>query len=76
MKELEKYQANKLDNTTVHIEGAEFNFFYTIADYVVKDEFKGKYEYVGGLQCNYPKESENYVLLEIRLRAIAKALLL
>ncbi len=75
MRELEKYQVFKLDNTSVHIEGREFNFMYIIADSVVKEEYKGEYEYVGGLQCNHPQESDEYVQLETKLKQIARVVL-
>jgi hypothetical protein len=75
MKDLDKYQVYKLDKTSVHIEGREFNFMYTIADSVVKDEYKGQYEYVGGLQCNHPQESEEYLLLESKCKEIARIIL-
>jgi hypothetical protein len=74
-KVLESYKIYKLDNISVSICNKEFNFSYTIADKVVKDEFKGKYKYFGGLQCNYTVESELYNLLETRLAIIAEKIL-
>lgn len=38
---LENYSLTKLDETTVFIKSKEFNFAYTKADSVVKDEYKG-----------------------------------
>jgi len=74
-KVLERYNIYKLDNISVSIYNKEFNFSYTIADKVVKYEFKGKYKYFGGLQCNYEVESELYNLLETRLAIIAQNVL-
>ena len=74
-KVLESYKIDILDNISVSIYNKEFNFSYTIADKVVKDEFKGKYKYFGGLQCNYTVESELYNLLETRLAIIAEKIL-
>lgn len=75
MKELDRYTIEKLDKNTVCINGKEFDFMYTIADSVVKDEFKGQYEYIGGLQCNHEKETESYVALENKLKEIARLIL-
>ena len=72
---LKRYNIYKLDNVTVHIYNKEFNFSYTIADSVVKDEFKGKYNYFGGLQCNYETDSELYKLFEKILVIIAEKIL-
>lgn len=62
---------DKLDNVTVSISNGHFNFMYTIADAVLKDKFKGKYSYIGGLQCNYEKDSELYNQLEKELSDLA-----
>jgi hypothetical protein len=67
---------DKLDNVTVLITNKELSFSYTIADAVVKEEFKGKYKYLGGLQCNYDSESEMYNLLEQKLCLLAENVLL
>ena len=75
MIELKRYKLEKLDNNTVVISGNEFEFMYTIADSVVKDEFKGKYEYIGGLQCNYKSDSKEYLELESKLKKIARKIL-
>lgn len=55
---LKNYQLSKLDDNTVFIKSKDFYFSYTKADSVVKDEFKGKYKYFGGLQCNVTRENE------------------
>ena len=68
---LKRLTIDKLDDITVCISNKEINFMYTIADSVLKDEFKGQYEYVGGLQCNYKKDSDMYNLLEKELCKLA-----
>ena len=55
---IKRVSIDKLDDITVYIYNGHFSFMYTLADSVLKDEFKGKYEYVGGLQCNYENDSE------------------
>lgn len=72
---LKRITIYKMDDITVSIHNKDINFMYTIADSIVKDEFKGKYEYVGGLQCNYEKDSEMYKLLEKELCNIAYKIL-
>jgi hypothetical protein len=69
---LKGYRVDKLDDSTVFISNRYFNFSYTIADSVVKDEYKGQYRYFGGLQCDYLKDSENYKNLEKWLFEIAE----
>jgi hypothetical protein len=69
---LQSYSLTKLDETTVFIKSREFDFAYTKADSVVKDEYKGRYRYFGGLQCNYHKESPEYKNLESWLCEIAE----
>lgn len=69
---LKNYSLNKLDDKTVFISGRSFNFSYTIADTVVKDEYKGQYRYFGGLQCNYHQDSEEYKNLENWLCELAE----
>lgn len=73
---LKRYNIYKLDNITVSMYNKEFNFSYTIADAIVKEEFKGKYTYIGGLQCNYEVDSNLYRLLEEKLCSVAKSILL
>lgn len=72
---LENYTIHKLDNISVCIFNKHFHFAYTIADSVVKEEFFGKYDYFGGLQCNYEKEDYLYKILEGNLIIIAKRIL-
>lgn len=75
MKELNSYIVNKFDDKTVFIQNKDFSFSYTIADYYVKEEFKGKYEYLGGLQCGFTKNSTVYLKLEKELCKIARFIL-
>ena len=72
---LKNYRVDKLDDSTIFIQNTHFNFSYTIADNVVKNELKGMYTYFGGLQCNYEKGTESYNILEKWLIEICKALL-
>lgn len=68
---LKSYTLNKLGNT-VFISNRQFNFSYTSADDVVKEEYKGKYRYFGGLQCSYHEDSQEYKNLERWLCEIAE----
>jgi hypothetical protein len=69
---LKRYELNKLDDNTVFIQSRDFNFSYTKADSVVKDELKGQYRYFGGLQCGYEEGSNEYKILEKWLCEIAE----
>lgn len=71
----ESYQINKLDNDTVFVNSKEFSFAYTKADPVVKDEYKGKYRYFGGLQSGYDKSSDEYRNLEAWLCDLCEIIL-
>lgn len=72
---LKSLRIDKLDSTTVSIQNKYFSFSYTIADTIVKDEFKGKYKYFGGLQCDYEDGTENFKNLEKWLIEIAERVL-
>lgn len=72
---LKQFRIDKLGSDTVFITNRHFNFSYTIADTVVKDEYKGKYKYFGGLQCDYNESSEEYKNLEKWLIEIAEKIL-
>ncbi len=72
---LKNYQLNKLDDNTVFIKNHNFNFSYTVADSILKEEFKGKYKYIGGLQCNFLPGTQEYVALEGWLCGIAEKIL-
>jgi len=62
--ELSNLSIHKLDKITVCISNENCLFYYTVADKVCKDEFKGKYRYFGGLQCNYEEGSPEYNEME------------
>lgn len=73
-KELSRIKIDILGNDCVMMQNKYFNFTYFIADKVVKDEYKGKYRYFGGLQSFYEKSSKEYEYLEDRLCEIAEAI--
>lgn len=65
-----------LGGNTVRIEAAdEFDFTFTPANDVLKKEFKDKYHYVGGLQCNYEEGSKQYNKLHKWLVGISESVL-
>lgn len=72
---LKNYRLTKLDENTVFISNPHFDFAFTRADSIVKDEFKGQYRYVGGLQSNYNNESPEHKNLENWLCEIAESVL-
>lgn len=72
---LKNYRLSKLGENTVFIQNSHFNFSYTKADSIVKDEYKGQYRYFGGLQCNYHEDTEEYKNLEKWLCEIAESVL-
>ncbi len=69
------YRIDVLDKNTCFISNRFFNFSYTKADAVVKDEFKGIYKYFGGLQCEYEQDTPEYKALEQFLSEKAEILL-
>lgn len=69
---LKSYRVDKLNDSTVFISGKEFDFAYTVADSIVKDEYKGLHRYFGGLQCNFNEGSVDYKNLENWLCEIAE----
>ena len=69
---LKGYRLDKLDNSTVFIQNKDFNFSYTKADDVVKEEFKGQYRYFGGLQCQFHEDTIEYKNLEKWLSELAE----
>ena len=71
---LKRITIDKLDNISVCISNKQFQFAYNTVD-VLKDEYKDKCRYFGGLQCNYEQGSEMYKLLEDKLVEIAEAVL-
>jgi hypothetical protein len=72
---LKDYRLSKLGENTVFIQNNHFNFAYTKADSIVKDEYKGQYRYFGGLQSNYHEDSVEYKNLEKWLCEIAESVL-
>lgn len=72
---MKNIEIKRFDNYTVILNGRDFNFMYTIADYIAKEEFKGKYEYFGGLQSNFEYNSEEYIKQERFLAKLAKLIL-
>jgi hypothetical protein len=69
---LKGYRLDKLDDSTVFIQNKDFNFSYTKADNVVKEEFKGQYRYFGGLQCQFHEDTVEYKNLENWLCELAE----
>lgn len=72
---LKNYRVDKLGDNTIFIGNREFNFSYTVANSVVKDEFRNQFRYFGGLQCNYHDDSIEYKNLEKWLCEIAEKLI-
>lgn len=54
-----KIEITTLYKNSVSITSNDFDFAFTIADTVVKDEFKGKYRNFGGLQSNFDNKELN-----------------
>ena len=74
MKEiLTNYKITKIGQTII-IDNQYFLFSFTKADSIVKQEYKGKYRYFGGLQCNFHHESHEHKTLESLLCDIAELL--
>jgi hypothetical protein len=71
---LNRYRVTKLGNT-VMIDSDTYSFSYTAANDIVKEEYKNKYRYFGGLQCGYSEGSEAYKTLEKYLCEIAEFIL-
>jgi hypothetical protein len=72
---LERIRIDKLDDDTVFISNKHFNFSFTIADSIVKEEFKGAYRYFGGLQCQYEPNTYEYIELEKKLCELSERVL-
>lgn len=60
---------------TIFMSNKFFQFSYTPAKDIVKDEFKDEYRYFGGLQCEFEVDSYEYKRLEKKLCEIAEAVL-
>ena len=54
-----KIEITTLYKNTVSITSENFDFMFTIADTIVRDEFKGKYRNFGGLQSNFEDKELN-----------------
>lgn len=72
---LKNYTLNKLDDSTIFIKNNHFNFSYTIANTIVREDLKDKYRYFGGLQCNFNEGSNEYKDLEKWLCEIVEKLI-
>lgn len=72
---LKRYHIDKIDDSTVFISGKFFLFSYTVAGHIVKEEYKDKYRYFGGLQCDFNEGSNEYINLEKWLCEIAEMIL-
>ena len=78
MTKAEYFKQFRIDviTNTVFISSKHFQFTFTPADSLVKEEYIGKYRYIGGLQCDHDSESEEYKRLERWLCELAEQTLL
>jgi len=58
--------------TTIFMNNNHISFSYTPANDIVKDEFKDKYRYFGGLQSNYHEDNEDHKNIEKWLCELAE----
>ena len=72
---LKQITINKLSDDTVFIQNKLFNFAFTLADSVCREDLKGQYRYFGGLQSDYDSDSPEYKQLEKWLCEIAENVL-
>jgi hypothetical protein len=72
---LKQIRIDKLGSDTIFIQSESFNFSFTLADSVCREDLKGKYRYFGGLQCDYDSDSPEYKQLEKWLCEIAENVL-
>ena len=72
---LKQLRIDKLGSDTVFIQSKLFNFSFTLADSVCREDLKGQYRYFGGLQCDYDSDSPEYKQLEKWLCEIAQNVL-
>ena len=70
-----KYFHVQVSGNTIFMSSEDFEFMYTVADDVVKDEFKGQYLYLGGIQHNFENESPEAIELERKLSDVAFAIM-
>ena len=75
MRQLPKSITINILGNTIFLRSKEFDFSYTPADSIVKDEFRGQYKYFGGLQHIHPEESNEAKQLEKDLIEICETLL-
>jgi hypothetical protein len=54
-----KIEITTLYKNSVSIHSEDFDFMFTIADTVVREEFKGQYRNFGGLQSNFAAKDIN-----------------
>lgn len=73
---LNQIRIDKLGTDTIFIQNRFFNFSYTTADSVCREDLKGQYRYFGGLQSPYDQESVEYKQLEKWLCEIAERVLI
>lgn len=72
---LKNITIDKLGNT-IFIQNKFISFSYTPGDdYMIKDEYKGKFRYFGGLQCGFPEGSPEYYNIETWLCELAEMIL-
>lgn len=72
---LKRFELTKLDDNSVQIQNKHFSFIYIAQNSAVRNKFKGQYRYLGGLQCNFEKDSKEYIELEKELCIIAEKIL-
>jgi hypothetical protein len=72
---LKQIRIDKLGNDTIFIQNRFFNFSFTVADSVCREDLKGQFRYFGGLQSEYDSESVEYKQLEKWLCEIAEKVL-
>lgn len=72
---LKQLRIDKLGNDTIFIQNKFFNFSFTLANSVCREDLKGQYRYFGGLQCDYEQGSEDYNRLEGWLCVLAESVL-
>jgi hypothetical protein len=72
---LKQIRIDKLGSDTIFIQSQHFNFSFTKADAVCREDLKGQYRYFGGLQSEYNSNSFEYKQLEKWLCEIAESVL-
>jgi hypothetical protein len=72
---LKQIRIDKVGDNTVFIQNKFFNFSYTTANSVCREDLIGKFRYFGGLQSEYNQDSFEYKELEKWLCEIAEKVL-